>query len=478
MSAPKVDAKEFRQRYLATLRKQVSVNEKNLQANTLFKQTAQPTPLEDTRTITEKTADDQQLQALLRRELAKLTDSGSASAIVSALDVAGRKQLVENFGAIESELRRRFKFGFTKETFLPFFQKFMESLEETGGFAPTATQIAEKVAPSVAEAVSTAGFKQDTSMDANVIAIIRDMDIDEIDDRFPKGSRKWVPLRNYFLELLRYELGAGGGYNEYAKAFYNDIIKKKLKTASAKQYAEWFRGLDAEEKDTLIDGVFGFQAPPTASAVEEEEYILPSLRPKPVPTRVGFGKPSEGKGMCGKGLSKSSSKGKETPTKNVVLSVSGGIPAEARFANFGRYLIDKGALKDNLAVIRFSSGACIHQIPKQKISANMSRVLKGIAGGALPSYDDMDSLNTDERKWLYDVSHRARLGINVPNPKKDEETREMEDFEKMKGQIIAGNDNKDLVKKFKITLLKLAKEGRVPKREANEVLMELALVGL
>ena len=475
MSAPKVDAKEFRQRYLATLRKQVAVNEKNLQANTLFKQTAQPTPLEDTRTITEKVADDQQLQGLLRRELSKLTDSGSASAIVSALDVAGRKQLVENFGAIESELRRRFKFGFTKETFLPFFQKFMESLEETGGFAPTATQIAEKVAPSVAEAVSTAGFKQDSAMDANLIQILRDMDIDEIKARYPEKSRKWTPLRTYFQELLKYEMGAGGGYNEYAKAFYEDITKRSksdIKTASAEKYAKWFRGLDAEEKDALIEGVFGFQVP-VASAVEEEEEIIPkSSRMRGMEELMKRAPSAQGKGMCGKGLSKSSSKG------NVVLSVSGGIPAEARFANFGRYLIDKGALKDNLAVIRFSSGACIHQIPKQKISSNMSRVLKGIAGGALPSYDDMDSLNNDERKWLYDVSHRARLGINVPNPKKDEETREMEDFEKMKGQIIAGNDNKDLVKKFKLTLLKLAKEGRVPKREANEVLMELALVGL
>jgi hypothetical protein len=79
---------------------------------------------------------------------------------------------------------------------------------------------------------------------------------------------------------------------------------------------------------------------------------------------------------------------------------------------------------------------------------------------------------------LYDISKKSRIGINIPNPKKDEETREMEDFEKMKGQIIAGNDNKDLIKKFKFTLLKLAKEGRIPKREANEVLMEMAMVGL
>ena len=54
----------------------------------------------------------------------------------------------------------------------------------------------------------------------------------------------------------------------------------------------------------------------------------------------------------------------------------------------------------------------------------------------------------------------------------------MEEFEKMRGQILAGNDNKDLIKKFKLTLLKFAKDGRIPRREVNEVLMEMASIGL
>jgi hypothetical protein len=54
----------------------------------------------------------------------------------------------------------------------------------------------------------------------------------------------------------------------------------------------------------------------------------------------------------------------------------------------------------------------------------------------------------------------------------------MEEFEKMRGQILAGNDNKDLIKRFKLTLLKFAKDGRIPRREVNEVLMEMATVGM
>jgi hypothetical protein len=52
-----------------------------------------------------------------------------------------------------------------------------------------------------------------------------------------------------------------------------------------------------------------------------------------------------------------------------------------------------------------------------------------------------------------------------------------ERFEILKGQILAGNDSKELVKEFKVAMLKFVKEGRIPKREANEILYELMALG-
>ena len=65
MSAPRISAEEFRNRYLASLRTQIAVDAKNLQANQLFKQTAQPSQIEDNRSITEKSADIARLSQLL-----------------------------------------------------------------------------------------------------------------------------------------------------------------------------------------------------------------------------------------------------------------------------------------------------------------------------------------------------------------------------------------------------------------------------
>ena len=117
MSAPRISAEEFRNRYLASLRTQIAVDAKNLQANTLFKQTQQPSQIEDNRSITEKSADIARLSQLLIKELSKITDMGSANDIVNSMSDDDKRFLLEQFGAISSEAERRFKFGFTKDIF-------------------------------------------------------------------------------------------------------------------------------------------------------------------------------------------------------------------------------------------------------------------------------------------------------------------------------------------------------------------------
>jgi hypothetical protein len=104
--------------------------------------------------------------------------------------------------------------------------------------------------------------------------------------------------------------------------------------------------------------------------------------------------------------------------------------------------------------------------------------LSKISGGALPNFDDINALSQDERRYLYNIQKLAKMDGGIPSPDKEAEQKEMEEFEKMRGQILAGNDNKELVKKFKMTLLKYAKDGRLPRREVNEILIEMASIGL
>ena len=45
-------------------------------------------------------------------------------------------------------------------------------------------------------------------------------------------------------------------------------------------------------------------------------------------------------------------------------------------------------------------------------------------------------------------------------------------------EIGAGNDNKGMIREFKVMLMKFVNEGRVPRRQAHEILTDLAAQGL
>jgi len=50
-------------------------------------------------------------------------------------------------------------------------------------------------------------------------------------------------------------------------------------------------------------------------------------------------------------------------------------------------------------------------------------------------------------------------------------------LEFMKGEIIAGNDNPDIIKLIKLLLVKLMNIKRIPRRQGQEILTDLITLG-
>ena len=432
MSAPKISAEEFRKRYLASLRLQMNIDAKNLQANQLFKETAQPAQIEDNRSITEKFADIARVSQILISELSKITDAGSANAIVNSLNDDDKRFLIEQFGAVSNEAQRRFKFGFTEPIFRPFFQRFKESYLATGGFSATPAEIAGEVV----EKEKSARAKPIGSI-TGIATASGDVDsnLEPVDINDPElSSGAWKATRPKIVAEIKRQL--------------RELSLKPEQVERRKSFLTWFDSITPKTKAQY------------QIAFEDNEDRYNEMN--------DFLRGVSGRGIKGRGLKKS----KSSPT------LTEGIPQTERFAKFGRYMIDKQKLKDGQCVIRFTSGACIHKIPARRIGKEVQNVLGKIAGGALPTYDDINSLNQDDRRYLYNIQKSAKMDAQIPSPDKDAETKEMEEFEKMRGQILAGNDNRDLLKKFKMTLLKFGKDGRIPRREVNEVLLEMASLGM
>jgi hypothetical protein len=62
-------------------------------------------------------------------------------------------------------------------------------------------------------------------------------------------------------------------------------------------------------------------------------------------------------------------------------------------------------------------------------------------------------------------------------PKRGETDELINKYNVMKGQILAGNDNKKMVQEFKESILRLSELKLMPKSQVREILMDLTAMG-
>ena len=91
----------------------------------------------------------------------------------------------------------------------------------------------------------------------------------------------------------------------------------------------------------------------------------------------------------------------------------------------------------------------------------------------------ISDLSKDDKDLLHRVAKQAHLldKMNVPTPNLTEEEQENYRFDILKGEINAGNDSKDVIKEFKLLLLKLIHKNKLPRRQAQEILLDLIALG-
>jgi hypothetical protein len=195
-------------------------------------------------------------------------------------------------------------------------------------------------------------------------------------------------------------------------------------------------------------------------------------------------KPTQGQGIMKKrGRPRGCGIVKQKPYSESVkahVSYDKGIMESPRFVKFGKYLINNHKLNnDDIFALKQPSGGALQEFPSVRLSKHLSNVIKKMVGGGVPSYNDLNGLSEPEKAYLHKVSTRSNIvdKFSIPAPSKDQYEKDIHEFEVLKGEIMAGNDSKELIKKFKLHLMKLSKMGSLPKREVSEVMEELLQMG-
>ena len=156
-----------------------------------------------------------------------------------------------------------------------------------------------------------------------------------------------------------------------------------------------------------------------------------------------------------------------------------GVAQTQRFVPFGRYVINQHRLNSDIVAVKRPCGSCLKTFPSCRVGGRLGKVIRKIVGGSIPQFEDFQDLDDDERSYLHKLAKSANIldRLSIPAPNKDAQQKMIDQFEVLKGEIMAGNDNKDLVKKFKIMILKLSNSQMLPKAQVRELLVDLASMG-
>jgi hypothetical protein len=179
------------------------------------------------------------------------------------------------------------------------------------------------------------------------------------------------------------------------------------------------------------------------------------------------------KGQTGKGISKRkpriSGKG-VLPTK---------VPAVDRYGRIGNHIIKLLPLEKNILTINTPNGWAVKGLPSKIISTNLVKVFKEMVGEGVPKYSSIEDLTEEEKDFLNKIARITKIEdrVKVKTPNKTDLDKLVNRFEILKGEICAGNNNKELVKEFKKTIITLSNEGMLPKGQAREILMDLVSLG-
>jgi hypothetical protein len=149
------------------------------------------------------------------------------------------------------------------------------------------------------------------------------------------------------------------------------------------------------------------------------------------------------------------------------------------YSPFGDSEINHKNLENNILTLRRKSKTNYMDLPSKHISKHMKNIIHNIVGGKIANFEDINNLNDEERNYLNKVISKSNLQdrLSVPAPSKDQADKDNHQWEVMRGEIMAGNDSHELVKKFKILTMKLTRQGLLPKNEVMELFEDLVNLG-
>jgi hypothetical protein len=141
-----------------------------------------------------------------------------------------------------------------------------------------------------------------------------------------------------------------------------------------------------------------------------------------------------------------------------------------KFHMLSNYYIDLNKLDDDsILSVKYTKNDAPHpNIKVQKINSETRDVIKDILDNKF-NKRLFEKMQTEDRRIVSNFVKRCKLDVDLPEDSFDR------DFQLLKGEWIAGNDNPDIKKQLRKYVLIGQQEGRLPRSQAMMILYQLSL---
>jgi len=148
----------------------------------------------------------------------------------------------------------------------------------------------------------------------------------------------------------------------------------------------------------------------------------------------------------------------------------------SEYVDFGKYALSLKQLQKGKFMLR--TKAKKNPVLSFK-TLTLTRKTKAIVQKLLQdidvSFEEIDALSEDEKNDIDTIVSVTEINtrLKIPNTKRTQLNKKLNKFNVLRGSIIAGNDNIELLKDFRRLLVELNAEGYISKKETSDILLHL-----
>jgi len=147
-----------------------------------------------------------------------------------------------------------------------------------------------------------------------------------------------------------------------------------------------------------------------------------------------------------------------------------------KYSEFGKFIINMALLDQNILLVKYKSYAPVPTLKRTQISDELKDIIYYLFDTGEMDYQSGQKLKESEKGVLDRLIIKSGLNLQLKykSSKLDDDIEAIiEEFEILKGEIIAGNDNPKIVEDIKNVLIKLVRLKKITKETADSILQDL-----